>query len=122
MTFRVIVAALVAGGVPGTAFAADMLPLKNGIFVPSKVACKGASNADIVNYWGGKSSIGVAQAECTIVKVSNKGNAYTVTDKCTDIQGGGAIEGGPRKLVIASPTSFTMSGTAYKYCGTKVQF
>jgi hypothetical protein len=106
----------------GPAFAADLLPLKNGIFVPKNVACKGASNADMVNYWGGRASIGVSQAECTITKVSHVGASYTVTDKCTDTQGGGAIEGGPRKLVIASPTNFTMDGTAYKYCGPKVQF
>ena len=98
---------------------ADMLPLKHGIFVPTNVACKGASNADMVNYWGGKSAIGVAQAECRIKKLSRKGNVYTVTDSCTDIASGGVIEGEPTALTIASPTSFKMSGTSYKYCGPK---
>lgn len=104
------------------AAAADLLPLKIGIYVPTTVPCKGASNADIVNYWGGKSGIGVAQAECTIKKVTNKGNVYTLADECRDLQSGDAIEGGPTVLTIHNPSSFEMSGTAYRYCGAKVEF
>ncbi|HEY7007112.1 MAG TPA: hypothetical protein VH392_11610 [Sphingomicrobium sp.] len=105
------------------ALAADMLPLKNGIYVPANVACKGASNADIVNYWGGKSGIGVAQAECTIKKLTKKGNVYTFTDECRDIQSGDKIEGDAATvLTIHSTTSFEMAGTSYHYCGTKVEF
>lgn len=33
-----------------SAAAADLLPLKMGIYVPTKVACRGASNADIVPF------------------------------------------------------------------------
>lgn len=117
------VAALAAGLAFATsAAAADMLPLKNGIFVPAGVACKGASNADMVNYWGGKSSIGVAQAECTIKKLKVSGQTYTLTDLCKDIQSGDAIEGGPTVLTIASPTAFKMNDKSYKYCGPKPQF
>jgi hypothetical protein len=108
--------------VSGAAVAADMLPLKQGIYVPVGRACKGASNAEMVNYWGGRSAIGVAQAECTIKKLSRKGKVFTLTDQCKDIQSGDVIEGGPTTLTIAGPTQFRMSGTAYKYCGTKVQF
>jgi hypothetical protein len=104
------------------AAAADMLPLKQGIYVPVTSACKGASNAEIVNYWGGDSSIGVAQAECKIKKLAKTGTAYTVTDECRDIQSGELIEGGPTVLAIEGPTRFSMGGTDYKYCGTKVQF
>jgi hypothetical protein len=104
------------------ALAADLLPLKNGIYVPTNVACKGASNADIVNYWGGKSGIGVSQAECTIKTVSHKGNVYTYSDECRDIQSGDLIEGGATVLTIRSTTSFDMFGTSYRYCGTKAQF
>lgn len=106
----------------GSALAADLLPLKNGIYVPDNVACKGASNADIVNYWGGKSGIGVAQAECTILTISHRGNVYTYKDECRDIQSGDLIEGGPTVLTVRSPTAFEMFGTSYRYCGTKVQF
>ena len=105
-----------------SAVAADLLPLRNGIYVPTKVACKGATNADIVNYWGGKSGIGVAQAECTIKKLTKKGNVYTFTDQCRDIQSGDAIEGGKTVLTVRSSTAFEMFGTSYRYCGTKVQF
>jgi hypothetical protein len=106
-----------------SAVAADLLPLKNGIYVPSNVACKGASNADIVNYWGGKSSIGVAQAECTILTVSHKGSVYTYKDECRDIQSGEVIGGeGETVLTVHGPTAFDMFGTSYRYCGTKVQF
>ena len=102
--------------------AADMLPLKQGIYVPVATACKGAPNSDIVNYWGGKSSIGVSQAECTIRKLSKKGNVYTMVDQCKDIQTGDVVEGGPTVVTVKGPASFAMSGVSYKYCGTKVQF
>jgi hypothetical protein len=105
-----------------SALAADLLPLKNGIYVPANVACKGASNADIVNYWGGKSGIGVAQAECTIKNLSRKGSDYTFTNTCIDLQSGEAIDGGSTTVKIRSSTSFDMDGTSYRYCGPKVQF
>jgi len=54
--------------------------------------------------------------------VTRKDNIFTITDKCADIQGGGEIIGGPTIVTITSPTSFTMAGVAYRYCGTKVQF
>jgi hypothetical protein len=114
--------AVMAAAVCTNALAADMLPLKQGIYVPANRPCKGASNAEIVNYWGGKSSFGTAQAECTISKVARDGNVFTITDKCADIRSGGAIVGGPTVVTIANPTSFTRSGEAYRYCGTKVQF
>lgn len=104
------------------AIAADMLPLKQGLYVPVGRPCRGASNADIVNYWGGKSAIGVAQATCTIKSLTRKGNVFTLKDECRDLQSGETIEGGPTVLTIASPTTFRMSGTAYQYCGLKRQF
>ena len=104
------------------ALAADLLPLKQGIYVPANRPCKGASNAEIVNYWGGKSSFGSAQAECTISKVTRAGNIFTITDQCVDIRGGSPIAGGPTVVTIASPTSFTRSGEVYRHCGTQVQF
>ncbi|MBE2241688.1 MAG: hypothetical protein IAE86_02965 [Burkholderiaceae bacterium] len=104
------------------AFAQDMLPLKQGLYVPANRPCKGASNAEIVNYWGGKSSFGSAQATCTISTLTRNGKVFTITDKCVDIQGGGEIVGGPTVVTIANPTSFTLAGQTYRYCGTKVQF
>ena len=104
------------------AWAADMLPLKQGIYVPANRPCKGASNAEIVNYWGGNASFGSAQATCTISKLKRDGNVFTITDKCADIRGGGELAGGPTVVTIASPTSFTRDGEVYRHCGTKVQF
>lgn len=115
-------AALVAAAVSTGVRAADMLPLKQGIYVPANRPCKGASNAEIVNYWGGKSSFGSSQASCTITRLTREGNVFTITDKCADIQGGGEIVGGPTVVTIANPTSFSMAGVAYRHCGTKVQF
>lgn len=114
----------------GTAFivisssviAADMLPLKQGIYVPQGRACKGAPNSEIVNYWGGRSSIGYAQAECTIKKLAKKGSVFTLTDECKDIQSGDLIVGGPTVVKVSSQTGFAMGGRNYRYCGTKVQF
>lgn len=102
--------------------AADMLPLKQGIYVPVATPCKGAPNSEIVNYWGGKSSIGASQGECTIKKLSKKGSEFTLLDECKDIQSGDVIEGGPTIVTVKSATRFGMSGVSYKYCGTKVQF
>ena len=104
------------------AIAADMLPLKQGIYVPAGRPCKGAPNSEIVNYWGGKSSIGASQGECTLSSVTRKGNVFVLKDRCRDIQSGDVIAGGPTVLTINNPTNFRMSGTLYRYCGTKVQF
>jgi len=99
-----------------------MLPLKQGIYVPVGRPCKGASNAEIVNYWGGKSSIGAAQNDCTIKWLKHNGNVFTLRDQCKDIQSGAAIVGDPRVLTVANSTTFRMDGTNYRYCGTKVEF
>ncbi|WP_152569549.1 MULTISPECIES: hypothetical protein [Sphingomonas] len=106
-----------------TAMAAgDLLPLKQGIYVPVGHACRGASNAEMVNYWGGRSSIGVAQAECSIARLVKRGNVYTLHDRCRDIQSGDMIEGGATVLTITSPTAFAMAGTRYRYCGARPTF
>lgn len=122
MRKALLTTALIAAAASTAVLAADMLPLKQGIYVPANRPCKGASNAEIVNYWGGDASFGSAQATCKISKVTQKGKVFTITDKCADIQGGGEIAGGPTVVTINSPTSFIRAGEAYRYCGTKVQF
>lgn len=104
------------------ALGADMLPLKQGIYVPVDRPCKGTSNAEIINYWGGNSSFGSSQATCTITKMTHSGNVYTINDKCVDIRGGGEIVGGPNVVTIVNPSRFSMAGETYRRCGTKVQF
>lgn len=119
---RKAITALVCAAVSASTLAADMLPLKQGIYVPANRPCKGASNAEMVNYWGGDASFGSSQAECKISKLARKGNVFTIADKCSDIRSGGEIVGGPTVVTIANPTSFTRDGQTYRYCGTKVQF
>ena len=41
------------------AAAGEMLPLKRGIYVDTRAACKGASRADTLSYWGGDNGINV---------------------------------------------------------------
>lgn len=101
--------------------AADMLPLKVGIYVPIGRACKGASNADMVNYWGGKHSLGASGGECTIKKLSHVGAVYKITDLCKNLDGQIA-GGGDTVITISSPTQFALSGTKFRYCGPEVQF
>jgi hypothetical protein len=102
--------------------AADLIPLKNGIFVPAASRCKGASRAEMVNYWGGKTSIGSGMADCQIKRITHKGNVYTYTDTCTDVASGETINGNdPTTLIVLSPISFRMGvgkdSGLYKYCG-----
>ena len=99
-----------------------MLPQKQGIYVPAKRSCNGASNAEIVNYWGGNASTESSHATCKISKMTRKDNVFTITDTCADIRGSGEIIGGPTVVTIAGPTSFTREGETYRYCGAKVQF
>lgn len=122
MRHATLASALIAAVVSTSVLAADMLPLKQGIYVPANRPCKGASNAEIVNYWGGNSSFGSSQASCKIGKMTSKGKVFTITDKCADIRGGGEIVGGPTVVTITNPTSFIRNGETYRYCGTKVQF
>lgn len=120
------VASLPAFAATAAAAAPDLIPIRQGIYVPAASACKGASRAAMVNYWGGNSSIGNGMATCTIRKmIARKGNSYTFTDICTDIISGDKIEGGPITLTVLGPAAFRMEtggeATAYKYCGPRPQ-
>jgi len=104
------------------ALAADMLPLKQGIYVPVGRPCKGASSAEMVNYWGGRSSIGAAQAGCTIARLAKRGNVYRIADRCQDMQSGQSIGGNTTVLTITAPTAFAMGSIRYRYCGERPVF
>jgi len=77
---------------------------KHGIYVPANRPCKGASKAEIVNYWDDKSSFGSALATCTISKLKRDGSAFAIADKCADIRGGGEEDS-----VFKRPFSFPMA-------------
>lgn len=59
-------AAAIAAAFASGALAAEMLPLKRGIYVPAEEPCKGASNAAMRSYWGAKSAFSSSHAVCTI--------------------------------------------------------
>ena len=100
----------------------QLLPLKHGIFVTTDTPCKGASNVSIMSYWGGDNALNVSQAECRIDRVTHAGTRYTVTRTCTELQSGSSLGKDTVRLTIADPSSFTIDGTAYRWCGMKVQF
>jgi predicted PhzF superfamily epimerase YddE/YHI9 len=115
-------AAVIAAAFANGALAADMLPLKRGIYVPVEEPCKGASNAAMRSYWGAKSAFNDSWTACTIVKMTRNGNVYTITDKCAITRGGSGESVGETVVTIASPTRFVLKGETYRYCGSKVQF
>ncbi len=102
-------------------FAADMLPLKNGIFVPVGRPCKGASNAEMVNYWGGRNALGNAGENCTIKALTHVGEVYTIRPVCKNLDGHAEI-GSDVVVRIAGPDQFLLGGRQYRYCGPTVQF
>jgi len=104
------------------AFAADMLPLKQGIYVPDDRPCKSASNSEIVSYWGGDDSLGSQRTTCKITKMTRKGNVFTIAAKCQDDWTGSEIVGGPTVVTINSQTSFIRDNETYRYSGPKMQF
>lgn len=115
-----------AGMLAATAVsAADLIPIRNGIYVPVASACKGASRAEMVNYWGGKTSIGSGMASCEIRKITHKGSTYVYSDVCTDVASGEKIDGASTTLTVTGPGSFKMGDgkqmDAYKYCGSRPQ-
>lgn len=122
MTLHRPLLALGLAGLSTAVLAADMLPLRQGLYVPAGVACRGASNADIVTYWGGKSSIGAAQQTCTITSLVKRGNVYKLGNRCKDVQSGSSFDDDPTTLTIGSATAFTMAGTRFHYCGPTRQF
>ena len=111
---------LVAAAVPLPAKAADQLPLAHGVFVDSGTACKGASTAATMSYWGGNNGLNVSQAECTIKTVTQKGKVYTLTRSCSGSELDGTDD--TVNVVITNRKTFSPDGTTYRWCGMKVQF
>jgi hypothetical protein len=114
--------------------AADMLPLKRGIYVDMRVPCKGASNAETASYWGGRNGINGARAACTIKALNRHEKNYDLRRTCRLVQGPYTGHRHDRlRLTILSRTSFiirperhwndvTVEDVTYRYCGPKVQF
>jgi hypothetical protein len=111
------------------ASAADLLPLKRGIYVDVHRACKGASNADTLSYWGRDNGINAAKVTCRIKAITKTGTGLSLQRTCRSIQFEGSLEDEVR-VTILGPTSFVMGGgyrlgvpdRTFRYCGKKVQF
>jgi hypothetical protein len=108
--------------------AADMLPLKRGIYVDVNVPCKGASNADTVSYWGEDNGINVSKAACTIKARTRHGRHYELRRACRDTHGGSWHDHlkvtirGSESLIIRRGSGLDPRDVTYRYCGPKVQF
>jgi hypothetical protein len=106
------------------AAAADMLPLKHGIYVDTHVACKGASNVDTLSYWGKENGINAQRTECHITKLSKNRATYVLNRMCRDISGSGMFTDHVT-IKVVNGSSFTLVGDppiTYRYCGPRVQF
>lgn len=109
--------------------AADLLPLKRGIYVEAGTPCKGASNADTLSYWGKGNGINDQQTGCEITNLQKGGSTYLLKRKCTSGRFGGSSHD-EVKVTILSRTSFVfhpwvkhrLPSRTFRYCGHKVQF
>ncbi|MCA1654001.1 MAG: hypothetical protein ABR588_11175 [Sphingomicrobium sp.] len=113
------VTATIAVLLTGTsAIAADLLPLRHGIFVTAEIPCKGASFVDILSYWGGQNGINSQPIECRITKLTRSGQAYRLSRKCRDIRYGPSSYN-QLTVVVTDRNSFTINGVRYRYCGRR---
>jgi hypothetical protein len=121
--------ALLTGLTATSVAAADLLPLKRGIYVDIHVPCKGASNADTLSYWGESNGINESKIACRIKHLSNKGAAYSLQRRCKAIDFEGRFEDSVNVIILDRQT-FTISGghrlgqpdRTLRYCGPKAQF
>jgi hypothetical protein len=110
------------------AISADMLPLYRGIYVSAGVPCKGASNADIISYWGADNGLNIAKVACRIDRMSRSGPAFAMWRTCHEIVKGGSFRD-RINITIFDRASFSIRGQAsfateprlLHYCGPKVE-
>lgn len=105
---------------PSFASAADLLPLKRGIFVESKVTCSDRSNVNSMAYFG--DMLNISHVEGKIQAVEKSGKTYTVRlDLKNDA---GETEQATWTIAIASPKKMTIKDaygtTAYRWCANKM--
>lgn len=110
------------------ALAADMLPLKRGIYVDVRAPCKGAGNAFTLSYWGADNGINAQKVGCKIKKMTQAGNRFALHRTCTEIVYETSFDD-EVTVTILKPTSFVMdteyepaTPRSYRYCGPKVVF
>jgi hypothetical protein len=129
MKVSVLAAAPVFLFATASAIAADLLPLRHGIYVKAGTPCKGASNADTLSYWGGNNGINDQQTGSEIMRLQKVGSTYSLKRKRTSGRFGGSFHD-EVKVTILSRTSFVfhpwavykLPSQTFRYCGPKVQF
>ena len=108
------------------AVAADLLPLTRGIYVREGTPCRGASNANVVSYWGEDNGLNVSRTACRIDRMTRSGSAYALHRTCREITSGGQFTDRVN-LTILGRTSFIFQGRpqfapedeTYLYCGPR---
>lgn len=110
--------------------AADMLPLRRGIYVEVGKPCKGASDVDILSYWGGRNGINMSKIGCTIRRMAKSTSNYRLYRTCTEIAFNRTFNDVLRVtvfnrtsfMVYAHPQLANEADRRFRYCGPKVQF
>ena len=129
MKVSVVTAAPLFLLVSSGAIAADLLPLRRGIYVETGTPCKDASNADTLSYWGGRNGINDQQTRCEVASLKQDNSTYTLKRECTSVRFDDSYQDDV-KVTILSRTSFEfqpseadrLPSRTFRYCGSKVQF
>jgi glyoxylase I family protein len=82
-TLHALAASALLGGLPAYSLAADILPLKHGIYVDASQSCTDPANAGIRQYDG--TGLNTAHTHGCVLQVrARKGATYTVAQRCID--------------------------------------
>jgi hypothetical protein len=105
-----------------------MLPLERGIYIGALRACRGASNADTLSYWGGDNGINGSKLTCKITRLKRRGATFILDRTCRPVGAEGKFDDRTEVRVL-SRTAFTIraaagsgSGQTFRYCGSKMAF
>ena len=105
---------------PSIASAADLLPLKRGIFVEAKVTCSNRSNVNSMAYFG--DMLNISHVEGKIQTVERTGKTYTVRLNLSHDTG--ETEQVTWTIAIPHPKKMTIKDsfgtTAYRWCANKM--
>lgn len=105
-----------------TAIAADMLPLKQGIYVDKRVDCSEFSNASMMSFWGDQ--LNVAQVIGHIVQVSKSGNEYRLKISGEPVNGDGPAQEVEWTVTVYSKKEMKVQSEfgvdRYRWCFDKV--
>ena len=101
-------------------FAADLLPLKRGIFVEKPVGCENRSNATVISYWGNELNSNRVIGE--IIKIERNGQKYEVTLEMNSMGEPSGKElwtlliDNPKEMSVTAPGR----GATYVWCSSQM--